>query len=70
MSRPQTIAVLSAALLVALLGLVLLAVLVALDADRVLAQSAMSAMHGQMRLDDVMQAMSHGHLIAQRYLAK
>ena len=70
MTRSQTIAIVSAALLAALVGLALLAALLALDADQTLARIYLSAARGQMRLADVMNAMSQGGSIVQRYLAK
>lgn len=58
MTRSQTIAILSAAVLAALLGLALLLVLQAMRADEILAQTALAAQHGQVHISDVMDAMS------------
>ena len=70
MSRPQMTAVLSAALLAALIGLALLLTLQALGADQFLARALVAAGRGQMRISDVMEVMTAGNNAAQTYLSK
>ncbi len=70
MTRAQAYAVVSAALIVAVLGLGLVLALHALRADEFLAQVASAAMHGQLQMSRVMNTMSETGNTAQLYLSK
>ncbi len=69
-NRPQAIAIVSAALLVAVLGLALLLGLLALRADHLLAQAAVSAAHGQMHIANVMGFVTESGNTAHQFLSK
>jgi hypothetical protein len=70
MTRPQATAIVAAALLAALLGLALLLVLLALHADQLIAQTVLSAAHGQMDIGNVMHVMTNGGQAAHHFLSK
>jgi hypothetical protein len=70
MTRTQSVTILSAALLAALIGLALLLTLQALGVDEILAQAMAAAGRGQMRINDVMDVMASGGQAAQTYLSK
>ena len=70
MTRAQAIAIVAAALLVAVLGLALLLGLLALRADHLLAQTAVSAAHGQMHIANVMSFVTEGGNTAYQFLSK
>jgi hypothetical protein len=69
-SREQTIAIVSAALLAALIGLALFLALQALRADEILAQVVLNAGQGRMQASEVMGALSAGERAAHAYLSK
>lgn len=70
MTRAHAITVLSAALLVAVVGLALLWVLMAIHADAVAAHIAASALGGRMQVSTVFDAMSASGNAAHAYLSK
>ncbi|MBI3363111.1 MAG: hypothetical protein HY023_18570 [Chloroflexi bacterium] len=70
MTRSYVLAAVSAALLAALIGVALLLVLVAMNADQTLATLVASATRGQMRLANVADALARGGPIVHRYLSK
>jgi hypothetical protein len=70
LTRQQTLAILSALLLAALIGLALFLAMQAIRADEILAQTALSAGRGEMSISDVMSAMSAGSEAAHTFLSK
>ena len=70
MTRAQYIAIGSAALIVAVLGLALLLALLAFNADDALARGASTAMHGQAQISTVFEAMTEPGSASHAFLSK